>query len=155
MLNTYLNYIQESSNLKISLGSFDEEFWDSLPNDKEKIFFNPKRSSYHTLLLNSKIKVGIAGVILNPKYKEYGFFQIYIVKSYRGKNILHIAAKLIFKKYKLTSLIATIKKNNKASIKAHLKAGFVYVEEIRQADLIERGYQKKDEVRLVYYGKII
>ena len=145
-------YIIEASNLRILLGDFDQDFWNSLPKDKEKMFFNSKRSFYHTMLLNDKTKVGIAGVILNPKHKEFGFFQIYIVKSYRGKNLLLQAAKLIFKKYKLKSLIATIKKNNQASIKAHLKIGFIPVDEIKHADIIERGYQKKDEIRLIYHG---
>lgn len=152
MLDKYLQYIQESSNMDITLGKFDQDFFDSLPEDKKEIFFNPERGLYHILLFRRKEKVGITGVILNPKRKEFGFFQIYIVKKYRGKDILKKAADLIFNKYKLKSLIATIKKYNKASIKGHLKAGFVHVDEIEQADLIERGYQKKDEIRLIYRG---
>jgi len=151
MINTYLQYIQEIYKPnEITLGKFDKEYWDSLPNDKDYMFYNPKRGEYYTLLLNKKIKVGITGVILNPKKTEFGFFQIYIDKQYRGKGLLKLAAKLIFKKYKLKSLIATIKKNNKASVNSHIKAGFIEVDKVEQADLIERGYQKKDEVRYIY-----
>jgi len=153
MINEYLNYLYENYTYnQITLGKFDEEYWDSLPKDKDEIFYNPKRGNYYTLLLNKKINTGITGVILNPKYKEFGFFQIYIDKAYRGKGLLKIAAQLIFKKYKLKSLIATIKKYNTASIKAHQKAGFVEVSKVDQADLIERGFQKKDEVRYIYRG---
>ena len=154
MINEYLRVLFENYKPnEISLGKFDKEYWDSLPDDKDNIFYNPKRGEYHTLLLNKKEKVGITGVILNPKNKEFGFFQIYIAESYRGKGLLKIAAELIFKKYKLTSLIATIKKKNKASIKSHIKSGFTEVSKVIQADLIERGYQKKDEVRYIYRGK--
>lgn len=135
-------------NETVKLDKFYKGYYDTLPADRKEIFYNPKRGQYHILMLN-KEKVGIAGVITNPKHKEFGFFQIYIEKSYRGKNLLKKAAELIYKKYKLKSLIATIKKYNKASIKAHLKAGFIPVEDIAQADLIERGYQKKDEIRLI------
>lgn len=153
MINSYLKYLQENYRPnEITLGKFDEEYWETLPKDKDKIFFNPKRSDYYTLLLDKKIKVGITGVILNPKYKDFGFFQIYIDKGYRKKGLVKIAAKLIFDKYKLTSLIATIKKDNIASIKAHQKAGFIEVDKLKQTDLIERGYQKKDEVRYIYRG---
>jgi RimJ/RimL family protein N-acetyltransferase len=148
MIDSITQYIL---NENVKLEKFHEEYFDSLPADKKEMFYNPERGLYHILILN-KDKVGIAGVILNPKRKEFGFFQIYIDKRYRGKGILKEAAKLIFKKYKLKSLIATIKKYNKASIKGHLKAGFVPVEDIEQADMIERGYQKKDEIRLIYRG---
>jgi len=136
----------------ITLGDFDQRFWDSLPEDKKEVYLNQKRGTYHTLLWNRRLKIGIAGVILNPKHKEFGFFGIYIVKSSRGKGILKKAAELIFKKYKLKSLIATVKKYNKASIKAHLKAGFIPVKDLTQADMIEKGYQRPDEVRFVYRG---
>ena len=113
----------------VTLEKFYKEYFDSLPADKKEIYYNAKRGLYHILTLNGK-KVGIAGVILNPKRKEFGFFQIYIEKSYRGQNLLKKAAQLIYKKYKLKSLIATIKKHNKASIKGHLKAGFIPVDEV-------------------------
>ena len=140
-------YLQES----ITIDKFEKSYLDSLPSDKKEIFFNPKRGLYH-ILLSNRVRVGIVGVILNPKHKDYGFFQIYIEKKYRGKGILKKAAELVFKKYKLTSLIATIKKYNKASIKGHLKGGFTPVEDVVQANLIEKGYQKKDEIRLIYRG---
>ena len=153
MISTYLKYIQEAlSPLNITLGKFDKNFWDSLPNDKDYVCYNPTRGHYYTLLLNNKIKVGIAGVILNPKHKNFGFFGVYVFKPYRGKGILKIAADLIFKKYKLYSLISSIEKKNKASIKGHLKAGFIYVDNSNKFDIIEKSQQKKNQVRLVYRG---
>ena len=153
IINKYLKLIQENyRSSDITLGKFSEEYYDELPADKKEIFYTPKRANYHILLLNRKDRLGIAGVILNPKYKQYGFFQIYIEREHRGKGILKVAAELIFRKYKLESLIATIKKYNKASIMAHEKAGFTEVGKLRQAALIERGYQKKDEVRYIYHG---
>ena len=85
-------YLQES----ITIDKFEKSYLDSLPSDKKEIFFNPKRGLYH-ILLSNKVRVGIVGIILNPKHKDYGFFQIYIEKKYRGKGILKKAAELVFK----------------------------------------------------------
>ena len=134
----------------VTLDKFHKDYFDKLPSDKKEIFYNPQRGHYHILMFN-KQRAGIAGVILNPKHKQYGFFGIYIEKRYRGKDLLKKAAELIYKKYKLKSLIATIKNYNKASIKGHLKAGFIPIEDIVNPNAIEKNYNK-NEIVLIYRG---
>ena len=134
----------------VKLGEFNEKYWDSLPEDKKEIYYEPEKGKYHTLLIDKKI-AGVAGIFISDKCKENGFFQIYIDRKFRGKGLLKKAADLICQKYNLKELIASIKKSNKASTSSHLKYGFKKIDEKKQQILRDRGLLKKDEIRLKYY----
>jgi len=133
----------------IQLGKFNPQYWDSLPKDKKELYYKPQKGFYHVLLVDGE-KAGIAGVFLSEEEEGVGFFQIYLGEEFRGKGLLKKAAVLIYKKYSLKKLISTIKKYNTASIKSHLKSGFVEEDHEKQKKLIKEGWQKSDEIRFVW-----
>ena len=135
--------------MNVKIEHFDEKFFNSLP-DKKDISYK-KSGKYHTINYDGH-KAGIVGIALFTtinKPKDAGFIQILIHPDFRGKGILQPAEDLVAKKYKLTTLFATIHKTNLASIKSHLKAGFEPVPEKRQENLRRLGFLADEDIRLV------
>lgn len=71
-----------------------------------------------------------------------------MLPEYKGKGIAKIAEDLLVRKHKISKLYATIDKNNIASIKSHLKLGFIYESEGELIKLRKNGYLKHKQVRL-------
>jgi len=123
----YETMISNTTNIKLE--KFNKSYWDSLPQDKNNVLFDISKCKYHTLILNNQI-VGIAGLCYNK------YFQIYIDKKFRGQNIYGKAADLIYKKYKLDNMYATIASQNFQGFKAAIKSK--RFKEISQEDYKQR-----------------
>jgi len=129
----------------ICLKEFDNEFYESL-KDKEKILVD-KKGTYHTIFFEGE-KVGIVGFIPSLKNKNEGFIQIIIAPKFMGKGIARNAENLFVAKYHLKKLYATIDKTNGPSIKFHEKIGFKKLSNEEQSILKEKGFLKKDKIRM-------
>ena len=128
----------------MKLQDFDEQFYNSIPG-KNEIGIEEK-GFYHTIVLGDK-KVGIVGFI-PTKFEDMGFIQIIIAPEFRGQNLTKEAEEMLAKKYGLKELLATIKKENTASIRAHEKAGFQDIPESNLEELRKKGFLKDDDIRM-------
>lgn len=130
------------------LTSFDPIYFDTLP-DKEKIAPFTEGKIYHTIMVNEK-PIGIVGFSYPTKIsdKKTGFIQIILEPNFRGKGYLKEAEDMLARKYRLQTLLATIKKDNIASIKAHQKAGFSLLSADELNHLRKIGSLTIDEIRL-------
>ena len=127
------------------LDSVDINFLKSIKDYKE-MYFNPnKYNKYHTIIYDNQ-KAGIVGVILE---NNLNFFQIAIHQKFRGKGLLNISSDLIAQKYNLKILNSTIEHDNISSIKAHKKAGFKMIPELRIKMLIKLKKLEDGQIRMV------
>ncbi len=150
---TINKYITESVSNGITFTQFDKQYYKLLPSDKNMVYMDKNHGKYHTIILNDGTRVGFCGVYINPKFKDSGFFQIYIDSKFRGKpqlQILRKSADFLFNKYKLKQMTATIKKSNIASVKSHKKNGFKEIDKVRRDKLIKLGKLKSTDIILEY-----
>jgi len=99
-------------------------------------------------------KGGFAGCVIGDKFSDHGFYQVYVAEAFRGKGLLCVIAKAVFKKLKLNTMSSTILKRNVKSIKSHIKAPcFKPIDKEREKFLRGKGYLKPTEVRFDYAGK--
>lgn len=131
--------------MKIKLDKFDKEFFKKLEGHEEVSSF--ENVVYHTILSDDQ-KVGIVGYIPAKFPDHCGFVQIVIHPDFRGQGIVGEAESLLVEKYKLKVLLATIKKDNIASIKAHQKIGFEMISDESMKELREKGFLDEDKIRL-------
>ena len=129
----------------MKLTDFDKDFYESIPG-KDEIGVS-KKGTYQTVVIDGK-KAGIVGFIPS-KFKDMAFFQILIAPEFRGQGLTKEAEEMLAKEHRITEMLATIKKDNVTSIKAHEKAGFEYLPEQKLIDLREKGFLKDDETRLI------
>jgi len=139
-IKSYLIELQLEDDIVLS--KFDMKFFNSL-KDKKEIILDLRNGIYHTILFNNK-KVGIVGYI-KTKDSKIGFVQIIISPKFRGKGFM-ISEDILAKKYNLKVLLATIKKENVQSIKAHKKIGFIEFPKQKYSDKYKM--LSKDKVRL-------
>lgn len=130
---------------KVKLSKFDEKFFKTLSGHEEIAY--RKEGKYYTILYDGN-KAGIVGFIPG-KNKDTVFAQIVIHPDYRGKQILKSAYDLLVKKHKIKILYATIKKNNIASSKSHINAGFKKLDEREMKQLRDLDFLENDEDRYV------
>jgi len=148
-LEKYITLHEQLLSDNIKLSSFDNHYYNTLPKeDKELILIDLKKGKYHTILLNSSIKVGVIGYIPTKMDPKIGFLQIIIDPKYRSKGIFSKSIKLLAKEHNLKEVWSTIKKDNIVSIKAHLKDGFKQFSEDKLEQWREVYLLDPDEVRL-------
>ena len=128
----------------MQLIDFDKEFYESIEG-KDKIFMS-ERGHYHTFTVEGK-KAGVVGV-MPAKIEGSALFQILVAPEFRGKNLTKEAEEMVARKYGITEMLATIKKDNIASIKAHEKAGFEHLPESKLEELRQRGFLDNDKIRM-------
>lgn len=128
----------------MELIDFDQEFYNSIPG-KDEIEVSEK-GTYRTILIDGK-KAGIVGFI-PTNFDGSAFFMILIAPEFRGQNLTGEAEEMLARKYEISEMLATIKKENTASIRAHEKAGFEYIPENEIKELRKKGFLKENETRL-------
>ena len=126
MIGTYLDSLQEDKQL-YNLKPFNISYYKSLPGIKDGIMYNKDKGKYF-ILCKGNVRLGIVGVIINTKIPK-NFWQVYIDKKHRrsGQGLVKVGSTLVAKQLGIKELTATIKLNNKASMGAHKKAGFVEI----------------------------
>lgn len=130
----------------MKLAEFDHQYYQSLEG-REKVVSPNENTIYHTIIVNGR-KAGVVGY-LPAKEKNVGFIQIVIAPEFRGRGLLEQAEDLLAKKYNLKKLYAKMDKENTASIRAHLKAGFKMMPEEELESLRKKGFLKENQIRLV------
>ena len=128
----------------MQLIDFDPDFYNSLPG-KDMIEISEK-GTYKTIFVDGE-KAGIVGFIPS-KILDMAFFQILIDPKFHGQGLTKEAEEMLAREYGITEMIATIKKGNIASIRAHEKAGFRYIPESELKEIREKGLLKNDEIRM-------
>ncbi len=128
----------------MKLTAFDCSFLKTIEGN-DKIFLS-KNGRYHCLELDNK-KVGVVGYI--PLDKVSGFVQIAIVSEFRGRGLVKKAYDLLVVKYRLKRLLATIEIDNLASIKSHLKSGFVMLGDREIERLRKGGVLDSNKIRMI------
>lgn len=130
--------------IEVKLANFDDSFLKSLP-DFRKIGLDLK-GIYHTIIINGQ-KAGVVGYIPAKGEEKTGFVQIILKDDFRGLGLMALVEELLARKYNLKTLLATIKKDNLASIRAHEKSGFKLLSAKELDDLRKKGFLKEDEFR--------
>ena len=145
-------YEQYLLNKDLYLGKWNQEYYDSLPPNKQQALTEQKTNMFTVYTKNGDI-VGFTGAYIHEG-KEFGFFQVYIDKKYRGKNLLCKIAFLVFDKLKLKEMFSTIKKSNIASVKSHSKSKcFERLSKDEEVHLRNIGRLKDNEIRFRYKGE--
>ena len=142
LLQEYLKDLQKNN---CKLVPVDKSFMKSIKDYKEMYYKEHKYNYYYTLICDNE-KVAITGVLLEHNIP---FFQIAIHQKYRGKNLLNVCTNLIASKHNIKVLNSTISKDNKSSIKAHLKAGFKRIPIEKEKELQQKNKLQNDQVRLI------
>lgn len=130
----------------LSLGDFNLGFYESLP-DAEEILPPGGDVVYHTLLLNEE-KIGLVGYLPIVVPPATGFVQIAIHPEYQGRGFMACAYNLLAEKYELKTLLATIKRDNATSIRAHQNIGFKMLGQEEMSKMRQQKLLKDNEVRL-------
>jgi len=134
--------------MKIQLLPFDQEFLETIEGHENIVI--DKAGVYHVFSVDSE-PAGVVGFLpLQDRQSEgrQGFVQIVISNTYRGKGLVQKAEDLLAQEYDLIVLYATIDEKNKASIQAHLKAGFELENPGKVEWLKQSGKLKKNQTRL-------
>ena len=134
--------------MKIDLIEFDQDFLETIEGNEEVLI---EDNGIYYVFTVDHVPAGVVGFIPlddNVSDGNQGFVQIAIHQEFRGKGLLKPAEDALAKKHDLTALHATINQDNKASIKAHLKAGFELDDVERMQFLRENGLLKGNEIRL-------
>lgn len=136
-----------SNNIKISFDVFDNSFFESIPGHEQVSI--KKDGVYHNFLVGGE-RAGVVGFIptQNNRGEKLYFVQIALSDKFRGKGLTKLAEDLLAEKYDIPILYATIEKDNEASIKAHLKAGFQEMEEETLDSLYKNGFLRVSQTRL-------
>ena len=132
----------------ISLGDFNQEFFESL--DGARHIVAPTFTSekyYHTVLVEGE-NAGVVGFVPSRTLPDTGFVQIVLVPAYRGKGLIGKIYDRMIELHSLKTLYATIDKSNTSSIKAHEKIGFKLLPEEELERLRTMGLLQAYEVRL-------
>lgn len=134
---------------EVSLGEFNQEFFEDLPDSRE---INPPSFTteryYHTVFVDGE-RAGIVGFVPSQNMPDTGFVQIVLAPAYRGKGLIGKIYERMVELHSLKTLYATIEKANSASLRAHDKIGFKLLSEEEQEILRNKGLLKPYEVRLV------
>ena len=138
----YLNESIKRNNIKLK--PFNKQYWDSLSQEKNNVLYDVNNGQYHTLMLNDQI-VGIVGLVRSR------YFQIYIDKKFRGQDIYSKAADLIYKKYKLKEMFATVASGNIQGFKGALKSKrFKEISKEKYKEKYKLGILKPNQKQLEY-----
>jgi len=108
-----------------------------------------KEGVYHTFLVSGE-KAGVVGFIptQNSRGEKLYFVQIALADKFRGKGLTKLVEDLLAEKYDIPILYVTIGKDNAASIKAHLKAGFQEMDKEILNTLYKNGFLRVSQTRL-------
>ena len=134
--------------MKLQLLPLDQEFLETIEGHEGVII--DEKGVYHVFSVDHE-PAGIVGFIpLKDKTSEgnQGFVQIAISNKFRGKGLVRKAEDLLAEEHDLIVLYATIDEKNKASVAAHLKAGFEPEDPGKVEWLKQNGMLQKNEVRL-------
>ena len=137
-----------SDHFDVTLGDFNQEYFDSLP-DTDKIVAPAfgQEDFYHTVYVEGQ-PIGIAGVIPSKKLPDTAFMQIVLTPDWRGKGLIEPVYEKLTELHDLKTLYATIDNDNKNSQLAHKKLGFKPLSDDKIADLRARGLLASDAIRL-------
>jgi len=134
---------------EVSLGEFQQEFFESLPQTSEIVKPTMETEKfYHTVFIDG-IPAGITGIVPSKFSSDVGFVQIVLAPNFRGKGLLNKIYNLLARRHSLKTLYATINIRNTISRKAHLRAGFKLLPEEDLIKLRGRGLLQSDEIRLI------
>lgn len=112
---------------EVRLNSFNSEV---LKYEEHKKWFKSKIESNNTIIYIYKARSQDIGVIRLEGMEDNSYVINYsITKEYRKKGYATDLLKLIKERYKEQLLIGKVKKENIASIKAFIRAGYVMKEE--------------------------
>lgn len=129
----------------MQLIDFDKNFYESIEG-KDEIGIEEK-GIYRTIIIDGK-KAGIVGII-PTNYPGTAFVQILITPEFRGQNLTKDVEEMLAREHGITEMLATIKKDNTASIRAHEKAGFQYLTEPELDELRKKGFLDINKTRLI------
>ena len=117
----------------ISLQPFNENLFNKLvtKTDQQRSHVAFRFKNYDNAYTIYKLDevAGFISYIPSTLDKDVAFVQIVILKPFRGQGILPIAYNILTKQNNIKRLLATIRKDNTASIKAHVKIGFKFFPE--------------------------
>ena len=134
--------------MKIDLTEFDKDFLEAIEGNEEVLLDDS--GVYYVFTVDHE-PAGVVGYLpVDDKAGDgnQGFVQIAVHQEHRGKGLVKLAEDALAKKHNLTALYATINQENKASIKAHIKAGFE-LEDIERIQYLQgQGLLKSNEIRL-------
>jgi RimJ/RimL family protein N-acetyltransferase len=133
----------------VTLGVFNQEYFDALPDTDRMIgptFAN--EDFYHTVYVDGE-PIGVAGIIPSKTLPDTGFVQIVLTPDWRGKGLIEPVYEKLAEWHGLRTLYATIKIDNKSSQRAHQKIGFKFLPDDKITALRERGLLGPEETRMV------
>ena len=135
---------------EISLGDFNQEFFDSL--DDNQYVQGPavgEEQYFHTILVDG-VPAGIVGYLppKNISLSDTGFVQVLLKPEYRGRGLMGKAYELLAERHDLKTLYATIFEGNLPSLRAHQKVGFHLLPKEKVENLRRRGLLSEGHVRL-------
>ena len=134
------------SNMNIQLTKFNKDFLETIEGNEEVLL--QEDGFYYTFTVDGQV-AGVVGYIPLESEKEIGFVQIAVHQDFRGKGLVKLAEEELAKKHDLGLLYATINQEDKASIRAHIKAGFEPEDIERLQYLRGQGLLKSNETRLI------
>lgn len=138
-----------SDRFHISLGDFNQEYFDSLADNRRIVAPTFKNEDfYHTVYADGQ-PIGVAGVILSSTLSDTGFVQIVLTPDWRGRGLIGPIYRKLAERHDLTTLYATIDEDNKVSQQAHRKLGFKSLSSEKIADLRQRGLLQPNQIRLI------
>ena len=132
----------------ISLGEFNQEFFESLDGARQIVAPTMTNERYyHTIFVEGE-PAGIVGFVPSQSLSDTGFVQIVLAPAYRGKGLIGKIYDRLIELHSLKTLYATIEKSNTASIRAHNKIGFKMLSEIELENLRAKGLLQSEEIRM-------
>jgi RimJ/RimL family protein N-acetyltransferase len=137
-----------SDYFEISLGEFNQEYFESLPDNRHIEAPTMKTEKfYHTVFVDGE-QAGIVGFIPAESMRDTGFVQILLAPAFRGKGLIGKIYDRMIELHSLKTLYATIEKSNSASVRAHDKIGFKILPEEKLQELRAKGLLQPDEIRM-------